>query len=254
MARMRSPSYPSISLAEAIELTRKIHEKSRTNMIDREAAAKDMGYSGITGRSLTVLAGLIQFGLLEKAGKGGVRVSRTTVDILHGLTDEIKKSALLKAGTSPALYQDIMERFPDGMPPENALRSYLIQRDFGDVAIGPAVSSFLETYRMLEDAKVFDSHGLGDEVDAESPAQVIQPETKMQPAASSHTAMSIATQGILAHDTLNKINMNIMGGRVHVNALLNRQGIEALERKLASLKELLDDEDERTEAERMLED
>lgn len=171
MARMRSPSYPSISLAEAIELTRKVHEKSRMNMIDREAAAKDMGYSGITGRSLTVLAALIQFGLLEKAGKGGVRVSRTAVDILHGLTDEIKKSALLKAGTSPALYQDIVDRFPDGMPPENALRSYLIQRDFGDVAIGPAVSSFLETYRMLEDAKVFDSHGPEGEEDAESDAQ-----------------------------------------------------------------------------------
>lgn len=171
MARMRSPSYPSISLAEAIELVKKIHEKSRTNAIDREAAAKDMGYSGITGRSLTILAALIQFGLLEKAGKGGVRVSRTSVDILHGLTDEIKKTALLKAGTSPALYQDIVDRFPDGMPPENALRSYLIQRDFGDAAIGPAVSSFLETYRMLEDAKVFDSHGRGDEGDAESEVQ-----------------------------------------------------------------------------------
>ena len=122
-------------------------------------------------RSLTILAGLIQFGLIEKAGKGGVRVSRTTVEILHGLTDEIKKSALLKAGTSPALYQDIVDRFPDGMPPENALRSYLIQRDFGDVAIGPAVSSFLETYRMLEDAKVFNSHGREDETDAESELQ-----------------------------------------------------------------------------------
>lgn len=168
MARMRSPSYPSISLDEAIGLVRKVHEKSRTNLIDREAAAKDMGYTGLTGRSLTVLSGLIQFGLLEKAGKGGVRVTRTTVDILHGLTDEIKKSALMRAGTSPTLYQDIFDRFTDGMPPENALRSYLIQREFGDVAIGPAVSSFMETYRMLEEAKVFDSHGPEPEPSAES--------------------------------------------------------------------------------------
>ena len=172
MARMRSPSYPSISLSEGIELVKKVHEKSRTNMIDREAAARDMGYTGLTGRSLTVLSGLIQFGLLEKAGKGGVRVSRTTVDILHGLTDEIKKIALAKAGMSPALYQDIFDRFPDGMPPENALRSYLIQREFGDVAIGPAVSSFLETYRMLENANVFDSHGRLVEGGAKSDVQV----------------------------------------------------------------------------------
>jgi hypothetical protein len=240
MTRMRSPSYPSISLAEAIELTRKIFEKSRTNAVDREAAAKDMGYSGITGRSLKILAALIQFDLLEKAGKGGVRVTQTFKDITHGLTDAIKKSALLKAGTSPSLYQDLLERFPDGPPSENALRSYLIQQDFADVAIGPAVSSFQETYRSLQDANVFDSHGPDEDEVAESPAQAVQPERKMQHSASSSTATNIATQGQLAQDALNKINMNIMGDRVHVNALLDFDGLLLLEKKLAGLKALLE--------------
>lgn len=171
MTRMRSPSYPSVSLMEAIDFTKKIFDKSRTNAVDREAAAKDMGYSGITGRSLKVLAALIQYDLIEKAGKGGVRVTQTFKDISHGLTDEVKKNALLKAGTSPTLYQDLLERFPDGPPSENALRSYLIQQDFANVAIGPAVSSFQETYRSLQDANVFDSHGPDDREDAESEVQ-----------------------------------------------------------------------------------
>ena len=241
MARMRSPSYPSVSLMEAIDLTRKIFDKSRTNIVDREAAAKDMGYSGITGRSLTELAALIQFDLLEKAGKGGVRVSQTFKDIAHGLTDEVKKSALLKAGTAPDLYQDLMERFPDGPPSDNALRSYLIQRDFADVAIGPAVSSFLETYRALEDANVFDSHGPGDGDEPESPAQPVQPENPMQPQTPlSGTAAAIMAQGQLATDILNKINMNIQGDRVHVNALLDFNGLLLLEKKIEGLKALLE--------------
>ncbi len=160
MERVRSPNYPSISLPKAIELVGKIHSANRTNPVDREAVVKDMGYSALSGRSAKVLATLLQFALLERAGKGGVRVTRDAVDILHPVNDAEKRKALEHVGLAPALFTQLRDRFPDGSPSENAIRSYLMRQDFADVAVGPAVNSFLETYRFLQQEGVFDSHGV----------------------------------------------------------------------------------------------
>lgn len=168
MARLRSPSYPSIPLEEALDLVQKIHSRNRTNAISREAAARDMGYSGLTGRSLKVLAALIQYGLLEPAGKAQTRVTQRAVTIVHGLIPERKKAALKEAGEHPKLFKELATAFEDGPPSENAIRSYLIQRDFADVAIGPAVKAFVETYAYLEKAGVYESHGEGGENEEES--------------------------------------------------------------------------------------
>ncbi len=168
MSRMRSPGYPGVPLSQAIDLVRLIHSKSRTNVIDRESAAKDMGYSGLTGRSLMLLAALAQFDLVGRAGKGDLKVTPTAVSILHGISPQEKLEALRRAGHSPRLFRQLYERFPDGIPSENVIRSYLIQQGFADVAIGPAIKSFMETNRFLEDAGVSESHGEAEQNDAES--------------------------------------------------------------------------------------
>lgn len=159
MSRMRSPNYPGIPLGQAIDLVGEIHRKNRTNVIDRLSAAQDMGYSGLTGRSLKLLGALSQFDLLAKVGKGDVRVTPTAVDILHAIEPDARAAALRRAGMSPKLFREIFERFPDGIPSENVIRSYLVQQGFADVAIGPVIKSFVETNRFLEDARDIESHG-----------------------------------------------------------------------------------------------
>lgn len=159
MSRQRSPSYPAISIGQAIEFAGKIHKSCRANVIDRETAAREMGYSGLTGRSMKVLADLIQFNLLEKEGKGNVKVTQLAVDILHGIDPADRHQAKMEAALAPQLFKDIHERFPDGIPSENAIRSYLIQQDFQDAAINPAITAFMETYRAVEDMRESESHG-----------------------------------------------------------------------------------------------
>lgn len=149
-ARQRSPSYPSTPLSEAIELVRKFHNVERTNPVDRAVAVKAMGYSGISGRSATVLSNLIQFGLVEKTGKNEVRVTRRAIEILYPDTDESKSEALRAAAQEPELFKSISERFTDGLPSEAALQSYLIRQSFTHVAVGPATRAFLETFLFLE--------------------------------------------------------------------------------------------------------
>lgn len=149
-ARQRSPSYPSTPLAEAIELARKIHNVERTNPVDREVAAKAMNYSGISGRSATVLSNLIQFGLVEKTGKNEIRVTRRAVEILYPDTDESKAEAIRAAAGEPELFRAISERFTDGLPSEAALQAFLIRQGFTHAAVAPATRAYLETFLFLE--------------------------------------------------------------------------------------------------------
>lgn len=156
--RIRSPKYPSTSLEHAIDLIRKIHREERTNTVDREVAAKALGYSGISGRSATILADLIQYGLLEKAGKNEVRVSKRAVEILHPDSAQTGADALLAAAQEPELFQRIMERFVDGSPSRNALESFLIKEGFSDTAVPSAIRAFQDTTLYVENTIESESH------------------------------------------------------------------------------------------------
>jgi hypothetical protein len=239
MSRMRSPSYPSVPLKQAIDLVNKIHRSCRTNVITRENAVHEMGYSGLTGRSMKVLSALLQFGLLEKAGTGDVKVTQRTVDILHGIDESDRSEATLEAAYAPQLFRDIHERFPDGIPSEGVIRSYLIQQDFVDVAIGPAITAFMETYRAVEhirdsarNASHVEEIAEDSEHDQEAPAQQTDLVGRKDP---THSA---ALQSPVFGE-LNKINMDIRGDQVSISGILDFKGLELLEKKIVALKMLL---------------
>lgn len=237
MSRMRSPNYPSVPLKQAIDLVSKIHRTCRTNIVTRENAVHEMGYSGLTGRSMKVLAALLQFGLLEKTGKGDVKVTQRAVDILHGIDQADRNEAMLEAAYAPQLFRDIHERFPDGIPSEGVIRSFLIQQDFMDVAIGPAINSFMETYRSVEHIRESESHGAAVDEAPESPAQ--PQETPMQTPAivvSQPVSIPAFAGGI---PDLNKINMDIRGEQVMLSGLLDIKGLRLLKKRIESLEELL---------------
>jgi hypothetical protein len=219
-------------------LARKVHSLNRTNVIDRDVAVRDMGYSGVTGRSLKVLAALIQYGLLSKSGKGSVRVTQTAVDILHGIDEKDRNAALLKAGREPSLFKMIFERFPDGVPSENAIRSYLIQQGFADVAIGPAIKSFMETYHDLESIQESGSPRVDEALESSESTQE-EPSTQVQVPVVSPTSSLAASFAGPAPTELNKINMDIRGDQVLISGLLDVRGLRLLEKKIEALKLLL---------------
>jgi hypothetical protein len=243
---MRSPNYPSVSLVQAIDLVGKIHKSNRTNVIDRQSAARDMGYSGLTGRSLKVLAALLQFGLLNKAGKGQVKVTQTAVDILHGIDPADRNAALLQAGRAPSLFQELHERFPEGPPSENAIRSYLIQQGFADVAIGPAITAYMDTYHYLENISESESHGEGSDEAPESDPQSEEPPMQQSPTLPATTGALAARAYASGIPDLNEINMDIRGDRVLLSGLLDLRGLRLLKKRIENLEALLapiDDDD-----------
>ncbi|AKM10111.1 hypothetical protein AB433_09200 [Croceicoccus naphthovorans] len=181
---------------------------------------------------MTVLGALIHFDLLSKAGKGEVRVTETAEEILHGITQEERDSATLKAAFAPQLFQSIHSRFPDGIPSEGTIKSFLMREGFSDAAVGPAINAFMETYHEVENIRESESYGGGADEAPDSPAQT--QETPMQPAADTPTPPPPP-----AADDLNKINMDIRGDQVLISGLLDAKGLGLLEKKVAALKMLL---------------
>lgn len=159
MSRIRSPSYPDAPLPRVIEVAGKLFDKIRSNAVDRETAVREMGYSGLTGASGKMLANLLHYGLAAKAGKGQVRVTQLAIDILHSTSPDGRKRALHQAGLSPEFFQKIRSNWKDGLPSETWLRSFMMREGFSSVAIDPAISSYLETCRFLQQENAYESHG-----------------------------------------------------------------------------------------------
>lgn len=158
MARSQSPGYPQFALPKAITATRKIFDADRRSVIDREVAQKHMGYSGQSGAADKALATLLHYGLLERVGKGQVRVSQAAIDIIHPDSESARRRALLDAGFRPQIFKDLRERFGDHVS-EAALHSYLVRENFLDRAIAPVSNGYLDTMRYLEQEKAFESGG-----------------------------------------------------------------------------------------------
>ncbi|MEL6207400.1 MAG: hypothetical protein AAFR47_19100 [Pseudomonadota bacterium] len=137
-------------LGEAVEITKKMFSQVRTSATDREVAVRTMGYSGITGRSGKVLANLIQFGLLEKAGKSEVRVTKRAVEILHPDSEATLAESVIAAASDPELFEELSEKFPGASASNQALHSYLLKRGFTDAAIPAAIRAYIETMQYAQ--------------------------------------------------------------------------------------------------------
>ncbi|HEY0043987.1 MAG TPA: hypothetical protein VGB62_05495 [Allosphingosinicella sp.] len=158
MARAQSPGYPQFALPKAIQGVKQIFAGDRRSVIDRSVAQKHIGYSGPSGAADKALATLAHYGLVERVGKGEIRVSQLAVDIIHPDKPEERKAALAEAAFRPQIFADLRERFGRHVS-ESALESYLVRENFLDRAIGPVSKAYLETCRFLEQEEAFESGG-----------------------------------------------------------------------------------------------
>ena len=154
MARMRSPNFPALPLEEALKVAGELYGKVRKVTLDREAAAKELGYSGLTGRSVKVLGALNQYGLIDNVSKGKCHVTDLAETALHGFPQEEKAGAIRTAARAPALFRAIFDEYGEDIQSEHAIRSLLLKRGFTDRGVESALESFLATQRfaVLNDA------------------------------------------------------------------------------------------------------
>lgn len=151
---IRSPSYPNMSLRDAIAAVRKIESEYRKTPADREHAAKLIGYSSLSGPAAKALAALAQYGLVERAGKGELRVSDRASILLHPSNPEERFIEIQKAAFEPDLFREFQDRWPELRPPEDAVANLLRRSGFNESAIRPITNAYLDTLALLEESRV----------------------------------------------------------------------------------------------------
>lgn len=146
----RSPSYPSISLERAVSLVGKVYEGAQRSQVSAETAVQLMGFKGKSGASLTTLAAVKHFGLIDGRGDA-LRVTELAMRILTPLNDRERKDALKEAALSPDLFRELCEEFGSSLPALSVIKAIAVRKhEFSDAGAENVAETYLETMRFLE--------------------------------------------------------------------------------------------------------
>jgi hypothetical protein len=156
MTKARSPSYPSISLREAVEKIERVYNEDYQNALPRSLVAQHMGYQGINGKSLGILAAVAKYGLLEGRGDQS-RVSDLAVRIIaHPPRSQERQLALAEAAARPELFAELDARFVGGKGSDQAIRAYLLTQKFIPAGADLVIRAYRDTKRFVEEEGVID--------------------------------------------------------------------------------------------------
>lgn len=157
MSRSRSPNYPQIGLKEAVQRVKNVYESDYRSSLTRALTAERLGYSGVNGKSLAVIAALGKFGLLEGKGED-LRVSELAVRIIaHPPGSPERMQALAEAVARPELFQAIAQRFPGKGASDGTIRAFLMTEGFIPPAADSALRAWRETQQMMAQESEMDS-------------------------------------------------------------------------------------------------
>lgn len=254
MNQQRSPNYPNISLPEAIARARKAFDLDRQAPLDREVAAKHIGYSGRSGASDKVIGSIIQYGLFENAGKGEIRVSQRALDIFHPLNEQQKRDAIQKAAYAPSVFRILRDRFGAGViPSEDSATSYLIREKFLPNAIERVYSAYVATCQFLkqEGATDFAVPPNDDEEESSASESTAPRAEDPEPVAPSNPARSKPSspyRNMEAHGMQRMLTQGMLSKNstfeIIVTGKIGPKEIETLIRKLEIDKAILADDDD----------
>lgn len=243
MARMRSPNFPALTLEEAMKVAGTLYSKVRKTTVDRDAAAKELGYTGLTGRSLKVLGALNQYGLIDNTAKGQCRVTELAETALHGFPEAEKIGAIQRAARSPALFGAIYDEFGEGIESEHAIRSFLLKRGFTDSGVESALQSFLATQRYATLEGASESYGKSAPTPPESSPEIDEGDTMSGPTQTPARESAAPAPKPMFRDQPLEFSLSSKGLAI-TGGTNSAKELKAFLKKLEALAALLPEEDE----------
>lgn len=147
----RSPSYPSIPLATALEKAQAQYDAEGKYPAPLTSAFKSWGYSPKSSGGREVRASMRYFGLITVEGEGDLAKIRLTEDALRVLTDkredQSERNALVqRLALTPAAHKKLWTKFPDGIRSEATVAHYLVwEEGFNESAAAALIEQFKET-------------------------------------------------------------------------------------------------------------
>ena len=121
----RSPSYPAAGLEDAIDAAEKLWKEAKRASVTHETAATAMGYRSLSGVARTMISTVRQYGLVEKAEKGHIRLTALAVSAIHGSLEE-RQQAIRQAAVSPSLFLSLADTHSEAS--ESVISSHRITK------------------------------------------------------------------------------------------------------------------------------
>lgn len=145
MTKKRSPNFPHIPLPEAIQKIAEAYPKAHRAKADRAAVAGLFGYSGINGKSSTVLGALSHFGLLEgRKDEIGISADGETL-VIEPPGSALRHEALNRCLRQPKVFAETLAHFDDQLPADEMLRPFLIRKGYSPTAANALIRSLRES-------------------------------------------------------------------------------------------------------------
>jgi hypothetical protein len=145
----RGPSYPALTIEEALRKADQFWNAEKRSTAPMAAAAGHWGYSSTSSSGKVAVAALLHFGLMVDIGASAARTVKLTpraLDIILDMPNSPKRlEALRDAVRTPKLYADIMAKWPASeLPSDQTLRYYLVrEKNFNEAS----VEGFLKDFR-----------------------------------------------------------------------------------------------------------
>jgi len=142
-AKIRSPSFPRVSLRVALDRAGKVYETEQRGEMPVERATSLWGYSSTSSGGRLLIGALRSFGLLE--GGEQVKLTGRALRLVIDPTPSPERDKLLQeAALRPQLHAALWEKYGRNLPTERELTAYLVADEKFNKKV---VSLFLKEYR-----------------------------------------------------------------------------------------------------------
>ncbi len=129
--KRKSPRYPSLNLEDALIKAIQFYDANHLHPVANDAAAQSMGYAGANnGASLSTLAALKYYGLVDRVGNGKLAASKELEIFKYAPNSSERSKLLQKWLLSPRVFEELHNKYSDQLPSDAAIKYDLIQMGF----------------------------------------------------------------------------------------------------------------------------
>ncbi len=190
MTSRRSPNYPQIDLAVAVQLATQIYTQEKRGSFPMESIAAAWGYSSVKTSNFRIrLGALRQYGLLTKGTKESQLTDCAVVLNIRTPATRDYQEALREAALSPDLFREIYETRREGS--DETLKQHLMfAKNFTDEGAARCIKAYRGTMNMVD-------WGADDIMSGQSNEDVVEEHEEIPVIAPTTNNAGVAQQGAI---------------------------------------------------------
>lgn len=128
--KVRSPNYPRVAILKALDYLTQMNNRDRTEFVDEETIARDLGYKSVSGASIPLLSALKKYLLLDENDRR-FRLSERARKLLELPENSRERAEILEEiAFAPEIFNDLFNRFNYQLPQYEEFENYLEIKGF----------------------------------------------------------------------------------------------------------------------------